>query len=103
MFYKFLTRTGLFTCGWRFLDRCISHTKIALNLYAVKKVSRQLHRPAVSFGGVYAACNLKCLHCGSDCQQDTDTPEMALPVFLNVLDSIAEKLNSGRIVERLHK
>ena len=38
-------------------------------------------------------CNLNCLHCGSDCLKISDTPDMPVKDFVNILDNIkSEKL-----------
>ncbi|MBS7294174.1 MAG: hypothetical protein KIG96_02080 [Treponema sp.] len=33
-------------------------------------------------------CNLNCLHCGSDCLKTSETPDMPVKDFINVLDDI---------------
>jgi radical SAM enzyme (rSAM/lipoprotein system) len=42
-------------------------------------------------------CNLTCLHCGSDCIKDTQTPDLPAQTVLKVLDDIRSKYNSHRI------
>ncbi len=63
--------------------------KLALALYRqVKKNTQKIHTLNQLFWECTLCCNLNCLHCGSDCQQDALTPDMPLADFLKVLDDI---------------
>ncbi len=42
-------------------------------------------------------CNLHCRHCGSDCKKVSDRPDMPKEVFLNVLDTIAQKTDPHKV------
>jgi radical SAM enzyme (rSAM/lipoprotein system) len=73
--------------------------KILLNLYAIKKSSEAVvHELNYLFWECTIRCNMSCLHCGSDCSRDTTTPDMPLPHFLNVLDTIAISATPSKIV-----
>lgn len=43
-------------------------------------------------------CNLKCIHCGSDCRQNAEISDMPLENFLPVLDDVASVMNPDRIL-----
>lgn len=57
-----------------------------------KKNTAELHELNSLFWECTLRCNLKCLHCGSDCSQNTSVPDMPLQDFLQVLDSIAKHI-----------
>jgi radical SAM enzyme (rSAM/lipoprotein system) len=42
-------------------------------------------------------CDLRCLHCGSDCTAAPGSPDMPLALFLGVLDEISRTTSPGRI------
>lgn len=42
-------------------------------------------------------CNLHCRHCGSDCKQVANVPDMPLQDFLRVLDNIAVQCNPHEV------
>lgn len=42
-------------------------------------------------------CNVNCRHCGSDCKQVSNVPDMPKEDFFKVLDSIACKINPGGV------
>lgn len=42
-------------------------------------------------------CNLHCRHCGSDCKQVAQVPDMPLADFLRVLDQVAERTDPHRV------
>lgn len=72
--------------------------RIALN------VARSLRRSAVEghplrqlFWECTLRCNLRCLHCGSDCKQEALTPDMPKEDFFRVLDSIAAKTDPHEV------
>ena len=52
---------------------------------------RREHTLTYLFWECTLKCNLHCLHCGSDCTQDSKVPDMPLQDFVKVLDDIKEK------------
>ena len=42
-------------------------------------------------------CNLKCRHCGSDCKQVANTPDMPKEDFFKVLDGIATHTDPHKV------
>ena len=42
-------------------------------------------------------CNIRCRHCGSDCQQSASTPDMPREDFFRVLDNVATKRNPSEV------
>jgi len=59
----------------------------ALANYA-KKVQTKQHDLLYLFWECTTRCNLSCLHCGSDCKQDSSLPDMPAQDFLKALDTI---------------
>ena len=43
-------------------------------------------------------CNLRCRHCGSDCQVDDVRTNMPINVFLRVLDEISCEMNTHKML-----
>ena len=43
-------------------------------------------------------CNLHCLHCGSDCKQDSVVPDMPAEDFLHVIDSISPHVDTHQLM-----
>ena len=43
-------------------------------------------------------CNLNCLHCGSDCRTISETQDMAIRDFLDVLDDVRTMMDSAGIL-----
>jgi radical SAM enzyme (rSAM/lipoprotein system) len=73
--------------------------RIALNLYAAKRsMDAVAHDLRYLFWECTLRCNLRCLHCGSDCSHDSAAADLPLGDFLAVLDGIKKKLDPGRIV-----
>jgi radical SAM enzyme (rSAM/lipoprotein system) len=68
--------------------------KITLALFRRhRKNQTRLHELKYLFWECTLRCNLQCLHCGSDCTQETATPDMPPADFLKVLDSIKPFVN----------
>jgi radical SAM enzyme (rSAM/lipoprotein system) len=68
--------------------------KITLSLFRQHRKNQvRLHELNYLFWECTLRCNLQCLHCGSDCTQETTTPDMPLEDFLKVLDSIKPFVN----------
>jgi radical SAM enzyme (rSAM/lipoprotein system) len=71
--------------------------KITLSLFRQhKKNQTRLHELNYLFWECTLRCNLKCLHCGSDCTTETAMPDMPLEDFLKVLDRIKPFVNSHK-------
>ena len=63
--------------------------KIILSLFRQHKQNQsKLHELTYLFWECTLRCNLNCIHCGSDCYKEAMSPDMPLPDFLKVLDSI---------------
>jgi radical SAM enzyme (rSAM/lipoprotein system) len=71
--------------------------KIALTLHAnyVKNLAN-LHELNYLFWECTLRCNLKCIHCGSDCLSNSSQEDMPLNDFLKVLDDISYKVNPNK-------
>ena len=68
--------------------------KITLALFRQHRKNQiRLHELNYLFWECTLRCNLGCLHCGSDCTQETATPDMPLADFLKVLDRIKPYVN----------
>lgn len=73
--------------------------KIALKLYSLKKNSEAvLHQLSYLFWECTSRCNLKCLHCGSDCKKNSRSPDMPLDDFLNVLKNVKSTHDPSKII-----
>lgn len=59
---------------------------------------KQLHVLHQLFWECTLKCNLKCLHCGSDCKAIDNRDDMPLSDFLNVLDDISKTLNPKNVL-----
>jgi len=60
--------------------------KITLELFRQhRKNQTRLHELNYLFWECTLRCNLQCLHCGSDCTQETSTPDMPLKGFFESL------------------
>lgn len=72
--------------------------KIAFKIFkGFKKNTVLLHELNSLFWECTLRCNLKCLHCGSDCSTNIDTPDMLLDDFLKALDSIEKEIPPKKI------
>lgn len=68
--------------------------RIRLHLFQhYRKTITSLHELTYLFWECTLRCNLKCIHCGSDCLMNSESKDMPLPDFLSVLDSIKDKVN----------
>lgn len=56
-----------------------------------KKVETKIHELNYLFWECTSRCNLNCLHCGSDCSNDSSFADMPLADFLSALDTIVSK------------
>jgi len=60
-------------------------------------LQRRVHDLDYLFLEITQRCNLRCLHCGSDCIQNTDTTDLPVSVALEVLGEIRSRLNPRRL------
>ena len=58
---------------------------------------RRLHDLNYLFFEITQRCNLKCRHCGSDCQCDATVPDLPAARVIEVLQGVREKHDPGRI------
>lgn len=73
--------------------------KIILSLARQHKHNQaKLHELNYLFWECTLRCNLNCIHCGSDCTKETETPDMPLADFLKVLDNIAPHVNPNKTI-----
>lgn len=80
-------------------DKISLKKKIALNLYAIKKnTEARIHDLNYLFWECTTRCNLNCLHCGSDCKFDSQTSDMPLKDFLNVLQSLKSHVKPEKTI-----
>ncbi|MBP1675954.1 MAG: radical protein [Bacteroidetes bacterium] len=67
---------------------------LVLSLYNQhKKNQAKLHELTYLFWECTLRCNLKCIHCGSDCTSDALVPDMPGEDFMKVLDDIKPYVN----------
>ena len=59
---------------------------------------RLLHPLQQLFWESTVRCNIHCRHCGSDCRQITDTPDMPREDFFHVLDTITSKVRPEEVL-----
>jgi radical SAM enzyme (rSAM/lipoprotein system) len=55
------------------------------------KQETDIHELNYLFWECTVRCNMNCLHCGSDCSQESSYPDMPLSDFLSALDTIKSK------------
>lgn len=68
--------------------------RIGLELFRrYKKNAAAIHKLNYIFWECTLRCNLKCIHCGSDCRSDASVKDMPFPDFLNSIDDITEIVN----------
>lgn len=76
--------------------------KLALNIYAkYRKSLAESHELTYLFWECTLRCNLNCIHCGSDCTKETVSPDMPLNDFLDVLKSIRNRYDPGKVMVAL--
>ena len=56
-----------------------------------KKLEAKDHNLLYLFLEITRKCNLNCLHCGSDCVADFQSPELTTESWLKIIDYIADK------------
>lgn len=73
--------------------------RIALRLFSAKrKADAMSHELRYLFWECTLRCNMSCLHCGSDCTRDSNTPDMPVEHFLRVLDRVATYTDPSKVV-----
>lgn len=63
-----------------------------------KKQEAAIHELNYLFWECTTRCNLHCLHCGSDCSQDSSHKDMPLEDFLRAIDSIKKPARNFTVV-----
>ena len=72
--------------------------RIALDIAASIRKSETADHPLLQlFWESTLRCNLKCRHCGSDCKQIANTPDMPKEDFFKVLDGIATHTDPHKV------
>jgi len=71
----------------------IKHSLLPLH----QKSARKLHELKYIFFELTHKCNANCLHCGSDCIKDSETPDLRQDAILKVLEEIKDHYDSHRI------
>lgn len=70
--------------------------KIALDLFKKYKDNEsKIHRLNYILWECTLRCNLKCIHCGSDCKKDASIADMPARDFFKALDEITEIVDPG--------
>lgn len=73
-------------------------TRIGLGLHRLYRAAQsQLHELTYLFWECTLRCNLRCVHCGSDCTRDAHVPDMPAGDFLRVVDEVREHVNPHRV------
>ena len=75
--------------------------RIALNLFrSYKKNESKIHKLNYILWECTLRCNLKCIHCGSDCKKEAGVLDMPIVDFLRAIDEVKEIVdpNSTTIV-----
>lgn len=60
-----------------------------------KKIETREHRLWYVFLEITRRCNLSCLHCGSDCRMQTDTPHLTTDSWLKIIRYCREHFGHG--------
>ncbi len=72
---------------------------MALNIFRkYRKVHSKLHDLTYLFWECTVRCNIKCLHCGSDCSPDDGSTDMPAEDFLKVTDKIRQHYNPNKVM-----
>lgn len=74
-------------------------TKLGLEIFrAYRVIQTKMHELNYLFWECTLRCNLNCIHCGSDCTRDSNTPDMEISAFLNVLDKVSQEYNPSKVM-----
>ena len=63
-----------------------------------KNTETKIHELNYLFWECTTRCNMTCLHCGSDCSQNSSYKDMPLTDFLSALDTIKAKPENFTVV-----
>ena len=73
--------------------------RLALNVFReYRKNEISLHELQYLFWECTHRCNLECIHCGSDCKQNSVISDMPVTDFLQVTEQIKTQYNSNNIM-----
>lgn len=73
--------------------------RLALNVFKeYRKTEISLHELQYLFWECTHRCNLKCIHCGSDCEQDSVISDMPASDFLQITEKIKTQYNPNDIM-----
>jgi len=71
--------------------------KLALKMYRKYKSNEQrIHQLNYIFWECTLRCNLNCIHCGSDCKNDSSVKDMPVKDFLMALDQVIPIINPNK-------
>jgi len=71
--------------------------RIALNLFkSYKDNESKIHQLNYILWECTLRCNLKCIHCGSDCKKDASIKDMPAVDFLKAIDEITDIVNPNK-------
>lgn len=78
-------------------NRISLRKKIALNLFKQYKDNEsKIHQLNYILWECTLRCNLKCIHCGSDCKKDASVKDMPAKDFLRAIDEISGIVNPNK-------
>lgn len=73
--------------------------RLALNVFReYRKTEISLHELQYLFWECTHRCNLKCIHCGSDCKQNSSIPDMPVSDFLQITEEIKNEYDPKDIM-----
>ncbi len=71
--------------------------KLALDLFAKYRAnSKKIHQLDYIFWECTLRCNLNCLHCGSDCRREAQSPDMPISDFIKAIDNITPIIHPNK-------
>ncbi len=74
-------------------------TRLGLELFRTfRHIQTKMHELNYLFWECTLRCNLKCIHCGSDCKKDSAISDMPLSDFLPVLDEISKEYTPNKVM-----
>jgi len=73
--------------------------KLGLKVFGqYKKAQISLHQLSYLFWECTLRCNISCLHCGSDCRQDSSIKDMPADDFLKITQNIKQHYNPNKVM-----
>ncbi|MDD3876349.1 MAG: TIGR04133 family radical SAM/SPASM protein [Bacteroidales bacterium] len=73
--------------------------RIALNIFSkYTDAQSKLHDLSYFFWECTLRCNISCIHCGSDCRQDTSVKDMPYQDFLKITARVKEVYNPNKVM-----